>query len=190
MDVPGGAGPDRAGTPGRHAAADSRRGGRDGRRADATAGPTRAGADGWSVRESVLPLSFGPAPRGSVDGPDRAGPERAGHDGPDRVQGGGFAVPPSWRRPLPSASTEHDGGRHRPVEPWPALPDETGTGRACGAGRPFGAGQPTGANGTTEPGTAHRDPWPALPDEPSPRASAARGARFRDALLDREQAGG
>ncbi|MFI2711009.1 hypothetical protein ACH495_12850 [Micromonospora sp. NPDC018662] len=134
----------------------------------------------------MLPLSFGPAPRGPVDGSDRAG-----HDGVDPVRGGGFPVPPSWRRPHPSPPPpEHDGGRRRPVDPWPALPDETGTGRAGGAGRPFGVGQPTGAGGTTQAGTAHRDPWPALPDEPAVRLPVAGGVLFRDARLDREQAGG
>ncbi|WP_405089721.1 hypothetical protein OG767_18640 [Micromonospora sp. NBC_01392] len=99
-------------------------------------------------------------------------------------------MPLSWRRPHPlTPPTAHDAGLRRAVAPWPALPDETGAGRAGDAGRPSGVGRPTGASGT-DAGTAGRDPWPALPDEPSPRASAARGARFRDALLDREQAGG
>ncbi|MFI6131652.1 hypothetical protein [Micromonospora sp. NPDC051141] len=97
-------------------------------------------------------------------------------------------MPLSWRRPYPSTPpASHDVGRRRPVGPWPALPDETGADRAGGVGRPGEVGQPSGA---AEAGTAYRDPWPALPDEPSPRASAARVARFRDALLDREQAGG
>ncbi|WP_431932377.1 hypothetical protein [Micromonospora sp. RP3T] len=173
MDVPDGAW---SGAPGRRAADDSRRDGRERRRAAATGRSTRAGADGWPIREAVLPLSLAPAPRGSADGHDRGDPAY-----------GEFPVPLSWRRPHPS--TAHDAGLRRAVAPWPALPDEIGARRAGDAGRPAGVGQPTGASGT-DAGAAGRDPWPALPDEPSPRASAARGARFRDALLDREQAGG
>ncbi|WP_343446956.1 hypothetical protein [Micromonospora schwarzwaldensis] len=163
MDGPGGSGPDWSRAPGRHAAAGSRRGGRE--PGDATAGPA----------EAARPLSR--TPQRSVDGPDP-------------VRGGGYPVPLSWRGPHPATGpTAHDADLRRPVDPWPALPDGTGAGRA-GAGRPSGVGRPAGASGTTEAGTAHRSPWPALPDEPSPRASAARGALFRDARLDREQAGG